>query len=130
MRRWTLTLKEHLEHLRDSERTNTLSEDSVDALERLRAELEEKMKMVFKLSNGKKKEVEVDELDEEVDRKKMIAAIWKRVSPSDRAGRGDSRRVMVTGSFADRLGKKQYTTVKFADLSDDELKAMFQALKG
>lgn len=70
-------------------------------------------------------------LEEKVsDRDRLIKAIYKRFSPSDKMKRGGKHKVMFTGDVAKALNKGAYTSAFLQDLSDEELNKLVKLLGG
>jgi hypothetical protein len=58
-------------------------------------------------------------------RKQKENAIAKRISPSDKRGRGANRVIMLTGDIAKVLKKDQYHSQKMVDFSDEEIDTLY-----
>ena len=58
-------------------------------------------------------------------RKQKENAIAKRISPSDKRGRGANRVIMLTGQIAKVLKKDQYHSQKMVDFSDEEIDTLY-----
>lgn len=63
------------------------------------------------------------------DRKKVIMAVYKRVSSSDRMLRAGKHIVMLTGNWARNYGVDNYTNITLEDLSNAELYRIAYAMK-
>ena len=58
-------------------------------------------------------------------RKQKENAIAKKISPSDKRGRGANRVIMLTGQIAKVLKKDQYHSQKMVDFSDEEIDTLY-----
>ena len=63
-------------------------------------------------------------------RKQKENAIAKRISPSDKKGRGVNRVIMLTGNLAKSLDLPSYTTMKMIDFTDSQIDTLYQRLYG
>lgn len=60
---------------------------------------------------------------------KLVMAVYKRFSTSDKALRGGKHKVMLTGSVAERFGVPSYTSVVLEDLSASDLARLAGAVR-
>ena len=63
-------------------------------------------------------------------RKQKENAIAKRISSSDKKGRGVNRVIMLTGNLAKSLDLPSYTTMKMIDFTDSQIDTLYQTLYG
>lgn len=63
-------------------------------------------------------------------RKQKENAIAKRISPSDKKGRGIHRVIMLTGNLAKKLNVPSYTTMRMIDFTDRQIDTLYQTLYG
>lgn len=63
-------------------------------------------------------------------RKQKENAIAKRISSSDKKGRGIHRVIMLTGNLAKSLNLPSYTTMRMIDFTDRQIDTLYQTLYG
>ena len=63
-------------------------------------------------------------------RKQKENAIAKKISPSDKKGKGDKQVIMLTGDLAKSIGKKNYHSQKMIDFTDKEIDDMYSLVSG